>query len=91
MKVRYYSVKDLKGGFGQPYPYSNDEIAKRNYRGALLDSKPNMVNQYPEDFELYFVGTFDDETSKFECPEFPEFICNAATFGGVPNVSCNKE
>lgn len=91
MKVRYYSVKDLKGGFGQPHPYANDEIAKRNYRAALSDNKPNLVNQFPEDFDLYFIGTFDDETSRFDCPEHPEFICNASSFGGGQSVSRSEE
>lgn len=81
MKVRYYSIKDVKANFGSLYSYVNDEVAKRNYKLALTDTQPNLINQCPEDYELFYVGSFDDSNGRFEFPENPEFICNAATFG----------
>ena len=62
MKMNLYSVRDIKAGYGNPYCMQNDEMAIRDIKLAVNSDKPNIIKQFPEDFELTRLGTFDTET-----------------------------
>lgn len=71
--VRYYAVKDLKVGFMSLQAFANDEVAKRAFMNAASDPA-SMLSKNPSDYELWFIGEFDESTGRF-C-DLPEFICN---------------
>jgi hypothetical protein len=77
MNINAYSVKDAKSGtFGNPYYAQNDALAARSFEQASND--PNTtINAYPEDFSLYRVGSFNDESGEFKPEPQPQFITNA--------------
>lgn len=62
MKMSIYSLKDRKGSFANPYIMQNTEQAIRDVKTAVNENKGNILNKYPEDFELYKIGEFDTET-----------------------------
>lgn len=62
MKNGIYSIKDVKVGFMSPFVQPNDLCALRGFKDAINDSKPNQVNRYPEDMELWKLGEMDDIT-----------------------------
>lgn len=55
-----YSVKDVLVGFNNPFLMVNDEVAKRAFI-QNIKGKPEA-----NDLELFKLGTFDDQTGKFE-------------------------
>lgn len=40
--------------------------------------KDNQLYQHPDDFDLYFLGTFDDSSAKFEMLEQSELLARGA-------------
>lgn len=69
MKNRLYSVFDSKTAtFGIPNFIPSDNAAIRTFSDAVNDgSNPNnQWHKHPEDFSLFFVGFFDDETGLLE-------------------------
>lgn len=60
--MKVYSVKDVKGAFAAPFLALNDSIAARNIKSFMLTQKGNDWSLYPEDFELWYIGEFDELT-----------------------------
>lgn len=66
MSLGLYAVKDVKACYQpQVYVFANDDVAKRFfyqlYRDAV-DREPNSpLAAYPEDFNLYHIGSFDTD------------------------------
>lgn len=78
MKVKYYSIKDVKANeFGDLMFARNDEVAKRLF-GQILSKNPYLAY----DLQLYCIGEFDNENGLF-----------ANTFGLIADnvVEENKE
>lgn len=74
--LNIYCIKDTKAGYMSPFYLQNDEIAIRSFKKAANDVQPNAVNDFPEDKELWFLGTFDERTGKIEGCE-PSFLIRA--------------
>lgn len=62
MKLMVYSVFDKKAAtYSRPFFSVNHAVAIRDFGDAVNDPKnPNV--KHVDDFDLYFVGTFDDLT-----------------------------
>ena len=60
MKYGIYSVRDVLVGYNNPFLMVNDEVAKRAFI-QNTKGKPEAT-----DLELFKLGTFDDQTGKFE-------------------------
>lgn len=58
MKKRLYAIRDNKSGFWTPREDMNDDTAKRNF--SYLVNTNEMVGFSPIDYDLYYVGEFDD-------------------------------
>lgn len=55
-----YSIKDVVSGlFGNLVLLSNDQLAKRTFKGICEDSK------IAKDLQLYKIGSFNTETGEF--------------------------
>lgn len=85
-------VKDLAAEtFGTPFFVPNQAIALRTFSNEVnrMDEK-NTLFSNPEHFELYQVGTFDDQTAWYE-PEmkdgkpFPKLLARAQELKRVIN------
>lgn len=67
MKQRLYSIRDNKVGYMQPVIRQNDAAAIRDFVATIsLSGSDSMLNLCPSDFDLYFVGYFDDEAGELE-------------------------
>ncbi|AXH76875.1 MAG: nonstructural protein [Microviridae sp.] len=61
------SVYDHKAAmFCQPFFVGNEQVGMRAFVGAI-ENKDGDVGRFPQDFELYVLGKFDDETGRFDC------------------------
>lgn len=66
MKTEMYSVYDSKAqAYGLPFHAPNDAVALRIF-GEAVNDPSTQLNKYPEDFVLFHLGRFDDQTAQFE-------------------------
>lgn len=77
MKIELFTVKDVKAGrFTGVVMFPNRQVALRAFSTAVNDkSSQSLLSQYPEDAQIFCVGTFDDESG--ELIQTSEFVCNA--------------
>lgn len=60
--MRMYSLHDTKAGrFTPPFLASSDEEAKRIVYMTASTGQASMLSQFPGDFTLYMVGTWDED------------------------------
>lgn len=63
--LRLYSIYDNKAEqFSPPQVYHNDMLALRGFEGLVNDDKM-LVNKYPEDFSLYYIGNLGDSDGRY--------------------------
>lgn len=77
MKYGLYSVLDRKTGFLPVNADQNDQSARRNFEHAI--QQPGILNTHSEDFVLYKVGEFDNETGDVT-HLIPTIICEGYVF-----------
>jgi hypothetical protein len=62
MESLIISIRDIKTNyFGSISLSPNVNVARRTTSLVVNDSANKILNKYPEDFELWIVGTFDDD------------------------------
>ena len=78
MLIKLYSIKDTKlGKYAQPFSAPNDEIAKRMLTSTIRAGGNNIAD-YPEDFQLYKLGQYDEDTGDLQTDN--KFLANATEF-----------
>lgn len=75
MIYNLYAIKDKKSDFAAPVPLKDHDQAKRWFDNQVRTTP--FMSTYPEDFEFYYIGTFDAETAQIGDIPFPEFIMSA--------------
>ncbi|AZL82684.1 nonstructural protein [Apis mellifera associated microvirus 20] len=79
MLLHAFTVFDSKSkSYNTPWFARSKPEAERNFVQLVKDEK-SMVNQFPEDFDLFYIGTYDDNTAKFDLLETPEHMFKALT------------
>lgn len=78
MKYNFYSVYDIKVGYGMPVTQENDAVAMRNFENVCLDEH-SVFHTHCSDFSLRCIGTFDTDTGEIS-PTTPREICAASDF-----------
>lgn len=64
MNKEMYAVRDsVSGVFNNPYHQINEKVAIRTFREAC--NNVAEIKDHAEDMELYFIGTYNDETGVF--------------------------
>lgn len=77
MEHKMFTIRDTKGEiFHKPFFNNSHGEAERNFRELTKDEK-SMISKYPEDYDLYFLGTYDDSTGKMTSLETPQHIVKA--------------
>lgn len=69
-----FAIKDVKSGFTSVFPRANEQLAQRDFSGAV-NGAPNQLNMFPEDFELWKVAEFNVQSG--EVKSDLKFITNA--------------
>jgi len=93
MKTVVVALFDKKAkAFKTPFYVQTIEMATRALTGAVNAQEVHDLTQYTEDFALYHLATYDDESGNFECPAQPIFIAEAAQFKrGVKAINLAAE
>lgn len=77
MILKAFSIRDQKAEiFHPPFYHKTHGEAERSFRTAVMDEK-TQLNKYPEDFVLYSVGEYDDNTGVFKSKDTPEPVLRA--------------
>ena len=75
------SIRDVVGAnYGRPFFAPSVGSGVRSVTHEVNTSADgNMLNTNPDDFEIYSLGSFDDQTCKFDLLDVPELIvrCSA--------------
>lgn len=80
MILKVFSVFDEKSAFfGQPFFLPHNGVALRSFSDLVSDPQTS-VNRHPEDFKLYLIGTFDDNSGGLTSLAQPEFLANATDY-----------
>lgn len=77
MILNLYSVRDIKSTFACPFTAANEAVAKRQFVGCV-NLAGNVIHDYPEDFQLWYVGQFDANDGKL-ISRSTKFICDAVS------------
>lgn len=76
-QMKMFSVRDTKTEiYGPPFYSITHGEAERSFR-QLANDPQSKVNKFPEDFDLYHIGEFDDETGKIEALPSPKHVIKA--------------
>lgn len=84
MTLNVYVVRDRKTCFGTDmFIQPNDEVALRHFGNLMQELKRSgnsaLIVNYPDDFDLYCIGTYDSETGVVT--DIPNrFVCCAVDF-----------
>lgn len=77
MKLYAFSIRDSRGEvYNTPFFARAMGEAERNFEQLCNDEK-STVHAYPEDFSLYFIGEFDDQTGLMIPLKEPQHIVKA--------------
>lgn len=73
MNLKIYAIQDARAGsFLTPFFSHNDGTAVRQVAAAVVD-KDSLFHKFPEDYTLYCVGEWMDDTGTI-MPEIPHTV-----------------
>lgn len=82
MELKIYSIRDAKAEiYNAPFFQKTHGEAERNFTQLVNDEK-STVAKFPEDFDLYFLGTYDDNTGKVQPLDTPQHMLKAINIVG---------
>lgn len=77
MILKAFSVRDAKGEvFHTPFFKKTHGEAERDFTMLVRDEK-SQLRQFPEDYDLYFLGEYDDQSGVFKTLDTPQHIIKA--------------
>lgn len=77
MVLKAFSIRDQKVGvYNMPWFKTSHGEAERDFRTICNDEK-SKINMYPEDFDLYHIGEYDDNTGVFKPLDTPHHVIKA--------------
>jgi len=77
MTQKVFAIRDQKAEvFNRPFFNKTHGEAERNFR-ELVNDKENLVGKYPEDYDLYYLGDYDDSTGLIKTLDTPQHIIKA--------------
>lgn len=83
MILKMFTIRDSKGGFYDiPHFTRSHGDAERGFQ-KLAQSKDSKVGQFPEDYDLYYLGDYDDETGLIKPLDTPQHVLKAVD---IPTV-----
>lgn len=80
MVLKAFAVHDQKSkAFNTPFFKHTHGEAERDFKSAVNDNSQqnNNLHKYPEDFDLYHVGEYDDQTGLFTPVKTPQIVIKA--------------
>lgn len=77
MQLKIFSIRDSKSEvFNTPFYKKTHGEAERDFRSVVNDEK-STLNKYPEDFDLYYIGEYDDNKGLITPLDTPQHVVKA--------------
>jgi len=77
MLLKVYSIRDSKGEkYNQPFYQNTHGEAERNFSRICVDPE-SLISKYPDDFDLYYIGDWDDQKGVLISLDTPQHIVKA--------------
>ena len=77
MQLKIFSIRDSKAEtFNSPFYQPTHGEAERTFRTTVLDPK-TVINQYPEDFDLWYLGEYNSNDGKITPLDTPQHMLKA--------------
>ena len=76
MKMIVVSIKDRAAdAYGRPFYVPSVGVAIRSFQDEVnRAAEDNQMYQHPDDFDLFDLGSFDDNTGSFDLHEAPVLL-----------------
>ena len=75
--MKAFSIRDTKAeGFNTPFFQTTFGLAERAFKEAANDPQ-SQIAKNKEDFSLYYIGEFDQQTGLISSETKPKHICDA--------------
>lgn len=85
MLQRIYAIKDTKAGmYNTPFFQPTHGTAERAFMELVRDEK-SFVHKYPADYDLYYLGSYDDITGELVSEQSPQHIVSGTQLATGPN------
>lgn len=81
MVYNVYSIRDNKTAFMQPLYDQSDASAIRGFARAI-NNEGTIFDFAPADFDLYMVGTFDDQSGELKAVSPIRFVASGSSLVG---------
>lgn len=79
MVLKVFSIRDQKAEvFNTPFYKKTHGEAERDFRSVVNDEKSSL-NKYPEDFDLYYLGEYCDNSGTFKSVDTPQHVIKAVS------------
>lgn len=83
MQLKVFAIRDTKSEmYGQPFFQHSAGEAERSFKTLVNDEK-SLQNKYPEDYDLYELGTYDDTVGKIIGHDTPHHVVKAVQLKSV--------
>lgn len=77
MELKAFSIRDSKAEiFNTPFFKNTLGEAERDFSTLCKDEKSNVF-QYPEDYDLYYLGTYNNNTGCYKTLDTPQHMLKA--------------
>jgi len=77
MLKKIFSVRDIKVSvYNIPFHSDSEIQAVRTIHAAMAQQPDMLISQFPQDYELFQLGEFEDVTGKITSLDTPKFIIN---------------
>ena len=82
MILKAFTIRDQKSEvYNTPFFQKTHGEAERSFRTAVNDDQ-TQLSKYPEDYDLYYLGEYDDNLGKMNPVDTPQHLLKA--------ISCVK-
>jgi len=83
MELRMYSIYDVKAKIWEPpcFCHNNNDAMRlftKYLQQADGDSGFSMYACFPEDYQVFYIGTYNDENARIKREQNPEIVCTFA-------------
>nr|QXN72800.1 MAG: nonstructural protein [Microvirus sp.] len=81
--LQIYALRDIRtDAYMRPIFLQNQSVLERSLYDALSDEN-SLLSSHPEDYQVYKLGSFDEQTGKIS-PIAPEHLFNVINLKGEP-------
>lgn len=88
----FFAIFDKKSGlYDFVQSFKSEADAVRACRSIVNSGKESLLAQYPSDYELYYVGSFDPEQGMFASTQQPAFVVALAVLVDAPKEVANVQ